>query len=82
MASGVLAGGHCALATVFRGAAIQAGLPAEAKPHLWPIPGFQLSETVNIWWGRDDLLVHNTTSQDLSLAWELTPQGVGVSVVR
>jgi VanW like protein len=82
MASGVLAGGHCALATVFRGAAIQAGLPTEAKSHLWPIPGFQLSETVNIWWGQDDLLVHNATSQDLSLAWELTPQGVGVSVVR
>lgn len=82
MASGVLAGGHCALATVFRSAAIQAGLPTEAKPHLWPIPGFELSETVNIWWGRDDLLVHNATSQDLSLAWELTPQGVGVSVVR
>jgi hypothetical protein len=82
MASGVLAGGHCALATVFRGAAIQAGLPAEAKPHLWPIPGFQLSETVNIWWGRDDLHIHNPTGQNLALDWDLTPDGVTVSVER
>jgi len=82
IASGVLAGGHCALATVFRGAAMQAGLPAEAKPHLWPIPGFPLSQTVNIWWGRDDLRIDNPTSQNLLLEWELTPDGLTVTVAR
>jgi hypothetical protein len=82
IASGVLAGGHCALATVFRGAAIQAGLPTEAKPHLWPVPGFQLSQTVNIWWGRDDLRIDNQTGQDLALEWELTPDGVSIAVAR
>ena len=82
IASGVLAGGHCALATVFRVAAIQAGLPTEAKPHLWPIPGFPLSQTVNIWWGRDDLRIDNPTGQNLSLNWVLTPDGVSVTVAR
>jgi hypothetical protein len=79
-ASGVLAGGHCALATVFRGAAIQAGLPTKAKPHAWPIPGFPLAQTVNIWWGRDDLVIRNTTGHDLYLAWNLTPDGITTSV--
>ena len=81
MASGVLAGGHCALATVFRAAAIQAGLPNQAIPHQWPIPGFPLDETVTIWWGRDDLTVHNTTGQDLSLNWDLSPQGIKISIL-
>jgi hypothetical protein len=81
MASGVLAGGHCALATVFRAAVIQAGLPNQANPHRWPIPGFPLNETVNIWWGTDDLLVHNTTGQDVSLDWELSPQGIKISIL-
>ena len=81
MASGVLAGGHCALATVFRGAAIQAGLPNQAIPHQWPIPGFPLDETVTIWWGRDDLLIHNPTGQDLSLNWDLSPQGIKISIL-
>ena len=80
MASGVLAGGHCALATVFRAAAIQAGLPTQASPHRWPIPGFPLNETVNIWWGQYDLLVHNTTGKDLSLDWELSPQGIKIFI--
>ena len=79
-ASGVLAGGQCALATVIRGAAIRAGLPNKAKPHRYPIPGFVLAETVNIWWGRDDLTVQNPTGQDLAIAWELTPQGVTVAI--
>lgn len=79
-ASGVLAGGQCALATVIRGAAIRAGLPNKANPHRYPIPGFVLAETVNIWWGRDDLTVQNPTGQDLVIAWELTPKGVSVSI--
>jgi hypothetical protein len=81
IASGVLAGGHCALATVFRAAAIQAGLPNQAIPHQWPIPGFPLDETVTIWWGRDDLLVHNSTGQDISLNWDLSPQGIKISIL-
>jgi hypothetical protein len=80
MASGVLAGGHCALATVFRAAAIQAGLPNQAFPHQWPIPGFPMGETVTIWWGQYDLLVHNTTGRDLSLDWELSPQGINIFI--
>jgi hypothetical protein len=80
IASGVLAGGHCALATVFRAAAIRAGLPNQAHPHRWPIPGFPLTESVNIWWGRDDLAIENTTAQTLYLAWKLSPEGIEVSV--
>jgi hypothetical protein len=80
MASGALAGGQCALATVFRAAAIQAGLPNQAIPHQWPVPGFPLDETVTIWWGRDDLRLHNPTSQDLKLDWELSPQGIAISI--
>ena len=79
-AEGVLAGGHCALATTFRAAAIQAGLPTEARPHAGPIPGFPLEETVNIWWGRDDLVVRNTTHQDLYFIWEVTTDEVAVAV--
>ncbi len=81
IASGVLAGGQCALATVFRAAAIQAGLPNQAIPHQWPIPGFTLDETVTIWWGSDDLRVHNNTGQDLSLNWDLSPQGIKISIL-
>jgi vancomycin resistance protein YoaR len=81
MASGVLAGGHCALATVFRAAVIQAGLPNQAIPHHWPIPGFPLDETVTIWWGRDDLLVHNTIGLDVSLNWDLSPDGIKISIL-
>jgi hypothetical protein len=81
IASGVLAGGHCALATVFRGAAIRADLPNAAKPHRYPIPGFPLSQTVNIWWGRDDLTISNTTAQAVDLAWALTPGGIEISVI-
>jgi len=80
MASGVLAGGQCALATVFRAAAIQAGLPTQAIPHQWPVPGFPLNETVTIWWGQYDLRVHNTSGQDLSLDWELSPQGIKIFI--
>lgn len=79
-AGGIIAGGHCALATVFRAAATQAGLPTESRPHATPIPGFPLDETVNIYWGRDDLLVHNPTGRDLYFIWEVTPERVEVSV--
>jgi hypothetical protein len=80
-ASGVLAGGQCALATVIRGAAIRASLPTKAKQHRYAIPGFALADTVNIWWGRDDLTVQNPGGQDLLIAWELTPQTVKVSFI-
>ncbi len=80
-ASGVLAGGQCALATAFRVAAARAGLAVSAKPHKYPIPGFALAETVNIWWGRDDLTIKNTSKQALVLAWLVTPQSVTVSVL-
>jgi hypothetical protein len=79
-AGGIIAGGHCALATVFRAAATQAGLPTESRPHATPIPGFPLDQTVNIYWGRDDLLVHNTTSQDFYFLWSVTPERVEVSL--
>lgn len=81
-AGDIIAGGHCALATVFRAAATQAGLPTEARPHATPIPGFPLDQTVNIYWGRDDLLVHNTTGQDLYFLWSVTPERVEVSVTE
>ena len=80
VAAGVIAGGQCALATVIRAAAIRAGLPNQAKPHRYPVPGFPLAETVNIWWGRDDLTVQNLTAQDLTIAWQLTPTQVIVSI--
>jgi hypothetical protein len=79
-AAGVLAGGHCALATVFRVAALRASLPTQARQHRYPIPGFILSETVNIWWGRDDLYISNPTKQGFLLAWRLEPGGVTVTV--
>jgi len=81
-ASGVLAGGQCALATVIRGAAIRAGLPNKAKPHRYAIPGFALADSVNIWWGRDDLTVQNPGAQALTIAWELTPQAVTVKILQ
>jgi hypothetical protein len=81
IASGVLAGGHCALATVFRSAAMHAGLPTYARVHRWEIPGFPLSETVNIWWGRDDLTIENSFNQPLDLAWSLSSEGIEVSVM-
>ena len=81
LASGVLAGGQCALATAFRAAALQAGLPAQSIPHQYPVPGFTHSQTVTIWWGTYDLTIENPTSQALSLAWKLTPAGVEVRVV-
>lgn len=46
---------------VFRAAAIQAGLPNQAVQHQWPVPGFPMDETATIWWGRDDLRLHNPT---------------------
>ena len=80
-ASGILAGGHCALATVFRAAAVQAGLPATSRRHATPIPGFTLEESVNILWGRNDLVVHNNTDQDLYFVWTVDPDQVNVALV-
>jgi len=82
LASGVLAGGQCALATVFRAAALKAGLPAQSIPHRYPVPGFTYSETVTIWWGAYDLKIENPTGSTLSLAWKLTPEGVDVSITQ
>lgn len=79
-ASGILAGGHCALATVFRAAAVQAGLPVSSKRHRTPIPGYSLDESVNILWGRDDLIVHNNTEQHLYFVWAITPGKITVAV--
>ena len=79
-ASGVLAGGQCALATVMRAAAIRAGLPNKASPHRRPIPGFPLNQTVNIWWGAYDLVIQNPTSQNLTMAWTLTPTSVKITI--
>ena len=80
IASGVLAGGQCALATVFRAAAMKAGLATQASPHRTPIPGFPQNETVNIWWGSYDLVIRNTSGRDLSMNWSLSPAGVTVSI--
>ncbi len=80
-AGGILAGGHCALATLFRAAAVRAGLPVTSRPHARPIPGFSLEETVNILWGRDDLVVRNPTDRDLYFLWRVTSEAVEVSVV-
>ena len=82
IASGVLAGGHCALATVFRAAAIHADLPTQAIPHRYPIPGFPLNQTVTIWWGQYDLTIKNTTSLAIDLAWSLTPEGIEISILQ
>jgi hypothetical protein len=80
VASGVLAGGQCALATVFRAAAMRAGLTTKASQHRSPIPGFPMSETVNIWWGSYDLVIKNTSGHDISMDWSLTPASVVVSI--
>jgi hypothetical protein len=80
VASGVLAGGQCALATVFRAAAMRAGLTTTASQHRSPIPGFPMSETVNIWWGSYDLVIKNTSGLDISMDWSLTPASVVVSI--
>jgi hypothetical protein len=80
-ASGVYAGGHCALATVLRAAAHKAGLATYYKLHWWAIPGFSYYESVSIWWGRDDLVIRNHTAQSLSLAWALDARHLIVSVV-
>ncbi len=80
VASGVLAGGQCALATVFRAAAMRAGLTTKASQHRSPIPGFPMSELVNIWWGSYDLVIKNTFDLDISINWSLTPASVVVSI--
>jgi hypothetical protein len=78
IASGVLAGGQCSLATAFRAAAMKAGLVTKASPHRRPIPGFPQDETVNIWWGSYDLVIENTSGRELSMDWNLTPASVEI----
>ncbi len=80
VASGVLAGGQCSLATAFRAAAMKAGLETKATPHRRPIPGFPQNETVNIWWGTYDLVIKNTSGRDLSMDWQLAPVDVKISI--
>ncbi len=80
IASGVLAGGQCSLATGFRAAAMKAGLETKATPHRRPIPGFPQNETANIWWGTYDLVIRNTSGQDLSMDWQLTPADVKITI--
>ncbi len=80
IASGVLAGGQCSLATAFRAAAMKAGLETKATPHRRPIPGFPQNETVNIWWGSYDLVITNNRSRDLSMEWQMTPAEVMVTI--
>ncbi len=80
IASGVLAGGQCSLATAFRAAAMKAGLETKATPHRRPIPGFPQNETVNIWWGTYDLVIKNTSGRDLSMDWQLTPTDVTITI--
>lgn len=80
-ASGILAGGHCALATVFNAAARAAGLPTAYRQHRTPFPGYPLDQSVNIYWGRDDLRVENTTGADLELRWQLDAGAVTVHVL-
>jgi hypothetical protein len=80
-ASGILAGGHCALATLFREAADVAGLPTHYRTHATPIPGYSLQESVNILWGRDDLVVDNTSGRDLYLLWSVGAEQVKLVVV-
>jgi hypothetical protein len=80
-ASGILAGGHCALATVFNGAAKAAGLPTSYKQHRTPYPGYALSECVNIYWGRDDLRIQNVAAADFRFRWALTSDALTVEVL-
>ena len=80
-ASGILAGGHCALATVFNAAVKSAGLPTDYRPHRTPYPGYTVDQCVNIYWGRDDLRTRNTTGNDIQLRWVIDGQRVSVQVV-
>jgi hypothetical protein len=81
--NGILAAGHCALATVFRHAADSAGLPVKVnKRHKTAIPGFTLEESVNILWGRDDLVIFNDTRQDIFLVWSVTPERVTIAITN
>jgi hypothetical protein len=80
-ASGILAGGHCALASAFRAAAVETGLPVEYRRHATPIPGFTGDESVNILWGRDDLVVHNNSAQDLYFVWSVGSGEITIAVV-
>ena len=80
-ASGILAGGHCGLATVFNAAAQAAGLPTHYNRHRTPYPGYTVDQSVNIYWGRDDLRVQNTLGDDFQFRWELTQDQIKVHVV-
>jgi hypothetical protein len=59
---------------------MRACLTTKASQHRSPIPGFPMSETVNIWWGSYDLVIKNTSGRDISMDWSLTPADVVVSI--
>ena len=80
-ASGILAGGHCALATLFNAAVERAGLPTQFSRHRTSFPGYGPEKSVNIYWGRDDLVVQNTSGQDIYLRWRLVGNNATVEVV-
>ncbi len=80
-ASGILAGGHCALATAFNAAARAAGLPSQYKPHRTPFSGYAPEQSVNILWGRDDLTVKNALGSDLCFHWRLSREAVTIQIV-
>lgn len=88
-ASGILAGGHCALASAFKVAADNAGLPTEIdKKHTnkkgepLPIPGFSWEDSVSIHWGgpEHDLRVLNDTGRDLRFLWTLSGDTLKIDV--
>ncbi len=86
-ASGYLAGGHCALASMFKMAAENAGLRTgidkkhkDENGNPLPIPGFTADQSVSIYWGRDDLRVYNDTGEALQFVWYLTPDTLAIDV--
>ncbi len=81
VADGILAGGQCSLATIFNAAAIKAGLPSEWHRHSVPIPGFAWNISVDIYWGSDDLIIHNNTGKNLAFVWSLTANSASVKII-
>jgi hypothetical protein len=85
-ASGILAGGHCALASALKAAADNAGLPTEFdKKHSPPIPGFSAEDSVTILWGGSserDLRVLNDTGRDLQFVWSIQGDTLKIDVAQ
>lgn len=83
-ASGILAGGHCSLASALKAAADNAGLRTEFdKKHSLVIPGFAAETSVSILWGgpEHDLRVYNDTGADLRFAWRIVGDNLTIDVV-